>query len=71
LPYRSIGRSLVYFVLFLLMTICRFIGNLMSDNEDERATLLAAQAEQMKMAAAAQAARHGAFATPTTPTLLR
>jgi hypothetical protein len=53
------------------MTICRFIGNLMSDNEDERATLLAAQAEQMKMAAAAQAARHGAFAAPTTPTLLR
>lgn len=67
----SLTRSLVMFIIFLLMTVFRFVVNLMSDHED----IPPGHEDAEKLEAATHAGKFGAHLHPTTapstPTLLR
>nr|CAD2195338.1 unnamed protein product [Meloidogyne enterolobii] len=67
----SLTRSLVMFIIFLLMTVFRFVVNLMSDHED----IPPGHEDAEKLEASTHAGKFGAHLHPTTapstPTLLR
>ena len=69
----SLSRSLVMFIIFLIMTVFRFIVNLMSDHEDIEITTSIENAQ--KMGATTHGGKFGTLHHPTTapstPTLLR